>query len=109
MTEILLPWEAFYRMLPFMFFGLLVHAFGKYTLAKRKPGYTLGTFLYLMWAPWVLALCYALIGCWFYLRGITIGIQGSEDIVALLMGVSGGSLGKTTVNLLTRKKSPRND
>lgn len=107
--ETLLPWVALAKMLPFMFFGLFVHALGKYILARKKSGYRFGTFLYRMRFAWVLSLCYAAIGCWLFLRGVGTSFGQTWDVVALLMGITGGSLGKTTVNLLTRKKGLKND
>ena len=100
-----IKWDQFFGMLPFMLFGFFVHALGKFSLARLKPGYSFATFLYRMGWSWVVGFCYALIGCYLSMRGIAdYGMANALDVVGLLMGITAGSMAKTTVNLLTRKK-----
>ena len=98
-----IDWVSFSQMLPFMLFGLLVHIFGKFTLARKKEGYRFGTFVFKNWTAWIMSLFYCLIGCYFIARGIDVLPGVAWDISAILIGISGGSLGKTTVKLFNKK------
>jgi hypothetical protein len=97
-------WYEFLNMIPFMMFGIIVHIFGKFTLAQRKPGYSFGSFVHLNWSAWMLGTLYALIGCYLFTRLANIGGGLSWDVFALINGIGLGSLGKTTVKLLSGKE-----
>ena len=94
----LLPWGTFFRMIPFMLFGLLVHTLGKLVVARRRKDFTWRTFWRTMKWPWLLSFCYCLIGCYLFLRGI--GSYGSSlwDVVGIFMGISGGSLASQRIS-----------
>ena len=104
--ENLINWLAFFNMLPFMLFGLLVHIFGKFLLAQKKPDYSFLEFVQKNQWGWVMSLLYCVIGCYLFVRGIGQYNSALPDVVALILGISGGSLGKTTIKILTSKKEP---
>lgn len=98
-----------------MVFGLFVFILAMFVLAQSKPKFNKKVFLKRNRLAWLLAFCYCIIGCYFYVRGFGehfleswgLGpkLVGKWDIIALLMGLSGGYLGKTTINLMIKRKN----
>jgi len=105
-VKTVIDWLTFSNMLPFMGFGLFVHIFGKFCLARKKVGYKFGIFVFKNWPAWALGLFYCLIGCYCFTRGIEV-VPGNVpwDIAALFIGLSCGSLAKTTVKIFSKKEA----
>jgi len=109
-----IDWTLFFNMMPFMLFGLAVFVLAMFVLAQKKPKFNKREFRKRNQWAWILAFCYCLIGCYFYVRGFGeqfldswgLGpkLVGKWDIIALLMGLSGGYLGKTTINFFIKRK-----
>ena len=96
-----IDWTTFLAMIKFMGFGILVHIFKKFMLARSKKGYSFGKFVYLNWPAWIMAFAYSLIGCFLWDQGIKVYHDVTWSVAALLIGLSGGSIGKGTVKGLT--------
>lgn len=101
MIETVVNWLTFINMIPFMMFGLLVHTFKKFALARTKQGYSFSQFVYKNWTAWIMSVFYSLIGCFLWNQGIDVFHDVTWSVAALLIGLSGGSIGKGTVKGLS--------
>lgn len=102
--EQLINWLLFFQMLPFMLFGFCMYILTKFAVAVKQPDYSFKTFVKRNELNWILSFLYCVVGCYFFIRGI--GEYGTHlpDIVAFILGITGGSLGKATIKILTLYK-----
>jgi hypothetical protein len=99
-----IDWILFLQMIPFMLVGLFIYILGKYALAYSRKDFDRKVFVKRNKLAFILGLSWCVVGCYLYSRGIGLGISQPPDVVAIILGISGGSLGKGTVKILSAGK-----
>ena len=89
-------WITFVWTMPFLIIGLVIHILGKYAMGRVKNGrdFRWLEFVRRNWLAWIWGFLFCLVLCYGVSRGTDIGIDAPSDVLALFLGVSGGSLGK---------------
>lgn len=97
-----IDWLGFLWMMPFCFFGFAFHFVIKYGQARKKENFSNKKFVKKQWLGWVIAWGWCLIGSYLIIRK-AIFLEGSYDIIALFIGLSGGYIGKKLSRTIMRK------
>ena len=98
---ITINWIEFLWMLPFCAFGFTIHLLTKLAAAMQVKDYSFKVFLKKQWLGWILAWLLCVLGCYLAVQGVKV-IENAVglDVIALLIGYSGGSAGKNAAKIL---------
>ena len=97
-------WNEFSYTLWFCLFGFIVHLLTKLIMATKKTDYSFKSFLQRQWLGWILAWLFCMVGVYFAVKKIPVISEIKDlDIVGLLIGYTGGSLGKNVIKLMLPK------
>ena len=101
-----IDWLFFLEMLPFVAFGQIAYIVHKLAVAKlrKERDYDFKIFVDRNLLSWVAGFMINVIVCYIFTRGVNIGTAFTGDVLALLLGVSGGSMGKGIIKILTGLK-----
>jgi len=99
-------WNEYWYTLVFCAFGFLTHLISKLIMARKKNGYSFIIFLQRQWLGWILAWLFCMIGVYFAVKNVSILTEVKDlDILGLLIGYSGGSLGKNAIKIFLSKNN----
>ena len=98
-------WDYYWYTLAFCLFGFIIHLMTKLVTAMRTKDFNFKTFLKKQYAGWILAWLFCMVGSYFAVKGIKI-VEGVTDldILGILIGFTGGSLGKNVIKMLLGKE-----
>ena len=99
-TEVVINWIEFLYMLPFMMYGLIIYVLIKFVAARLRSDFTSKVFFDRNVWSWILGLLINILMCYLFVGGIDIGIHFRWDVVAIVLGLSGGSIGKGVIKIL---------
>ncbi len=101
----LINWLEFGEMIPFMGIGMLIHILLKFiaakiTGAKKRKDFEFRIFWDRNKWAWLAGVVLNIVGCYVYVRGIDLGIDAPWDVVAIILGISGGSIAKAVLKVV---------
>lgn len=90
--------NGFWGLLAFMLAGLAVHILNKIDTARRKPGFTFGSFIILNWIGYTMSLILCTVGLFFLADGIEMMPGVHRWVVSFSIGLSGGSIVRSVLS-----------
>lgn len=97
-------WNEFGFTLWFCLYGFIIHLLLKLIMATKKTNFSFKIFIKRQWLGWIAAWLFCMLGVYLAVKKILVVPGVSDlDVLGILIGYTGGSLGKNATKLLLPK------